>query len=149
NMYHFAQMVEEYIITERSKDVMMFNEQLNIVSNTVASFDFIIKSSVKNEKAMEILHCEEYANEKPKIVQAILDLANDAFANLSQQNSVLPEQSLLKVLFRLKLLIISNLSTKEITNANHLIRLMALLSRDLIHSKVPEPKFVTPDKDVD
>lgn len=137
NTFHIATMVEEYILTDVSQSKSIYGEQLDIVSYLLMGFDFLIKLSVKNKEAMEILHCQYY-QEKSKFNLSIKTIID--FANIVNTKNSLPEQSLFTVLFRLGLYLLKHLPPNKINESRHYIRVLALLANDIEHPKVPIPK---------
>ncbi|KAL9647552.1 hypothetical protein ABK040_006908 [Willaertia magna] len=113
-------------------------EKIGIVKYIMQGFDHIIKMSIKDSKAMDLLHYDGFKkSNSPFILQTILNIAND-FTNAK---SALPTPSYFYILFRLQLYLLSELDEKEINDGKHLIRMLALLSNDIQHTRVPKPSF--------
>lgn len=153
NLFRITLLVENFILT--SDDTKFespqlegtiikldntHNEKLYIVKYIMQGFDYIIKMSIKDPKAMDLLHYDGFKkNNNPFIIQTIMNIA----ADLTTTKSNIPTPSLFFVLFRLQLFLLCELDEKEIQEAKHSIRMLALLSNDIKHTRVPKPTFKT------
>ena len=161
NLFRITLMVEDFIMaTETKKDDPVsginqsaiiklensHNEKLYIAKYLMQGFDYIIKMSIKDPKAMDLLHYDGFKKDNnPFILQTIISIATD----LTNAKSNIPTPSLFFVLFRLQLFLMCELEEKEIQEAKHAIRMLALLSNDIRHNRVPKPIFKTEQQQED
>ena len=156
NLFRITLVVEKFVLTTESKQEITdstsviiklenrHNEKLYIIKYLMQGFDYIIKMSIKDPKAMELLHYDGFKkNNNPFIIQTIISIATD----LTNARSNIPTPSLFFVLFRLQLFLLCELDEKEVQDAKHGIRMLALLSNDIRHNRVPKPTFKTESED--
>lgn len=137
NVFHIASFVEEFTLNGE-KNNTVFLEQVNIIKYFTIGFDLLLKRSLKEMKAMEILHHQGYKESNTFSLETIQNIVTDLTSN---SKNTLPSPSLFVILFRLELFLLKNLDSNELSDNKHVIRLLALLCMDIEHSKVPKPQW--------
>ena len=131
NIYQCLRFIEDFLFEITLREDPVSEQKLSMFNMLLKSFDPLVKASVKDSRAMSVLHCLAYEQRNASIFQSLID-----FTPWKNSNVATIRNSIFGSLLRTELFMIQWLSPQDIASGLHLIRLAGLLVMDIDSDKV-------------